>query len=34
MAINEAYDGRQGGQDQQVHLLARTLKARLTGKQK
>ncbi len=34
MAIDEAYDGRQGGQYQQVHLLAKALKARMMDRKK
>ena len=34
MAIHEEYDGRQGGQYQQVHLLAKALKARMMESKK
>lgn len=32
MTIDDVYDSRQGGQYQQVHLLARQLKARVAKK--
>lgn len=34
MAISDIYDSRQGGQYQQVHLLARQLKAQTAEKKK